>query len=195
VIIVLERGAKPEQIAEAVHALEKRGLEVRQLVAAGKPILHVTGGDSSRARRLLRLEQVEGLIPTSGPRVRLEGRRFFPYHVIQWSAFGIVVLGALVLLAGQFPPGIGLPVDVQSPPEVVAQPWYARGPLWLLELFPTEHAWLAWCVFGLVALAFVFVPRLDRGSSSREASPKLRLAVALLVLAALAFAVTRGGAA
>ncbi|MCC7011233.1 MAG: hypothetical protein IT454_01615 [Planctomycetes bacterium] len=189
-IVVLERGASPEQIAEAVHALEKRGMTVRRVTAGGKPVLHVLSGPSSRSRRLMALEQVEGLIPTSGPRVRREGRRFFPYHVIQWAAIGIVVLGSLVLLAGQFPPGVGAPVDVQSPPAESSAPWYLRAPLALLAMFPAS---LAWLVMSVCVALLVLVPRLDR-SQATAPSRGLRVLLAAVVLAALAFATLRGGA-
>jgi quinol-cytochrome oxidoreductase complex cytochrome b subunit len=192
VIVVLQRGATPEQVAEAIQTLEKRGVTVRRVDSDGRALLHVVAGPSARARRALSLEQVEGLIPTSGPRVRREGRRFFPYHAMQWAAVLMVALGTLVLLAGQLPPGIGMPVDVQNAPQDVQSPWYLRAPLALLALFPHSLAWLGMIVFTAL---FLFVPRFERSHADVEPNRLVRFGIAALVLAALAFATLRGGGA
>ncbi len=183
-IIVLERGSKPEQIAEIVAALKKRGLEVSQVRAAGKPVLHVTSGDSRRARRVLSHDEVEGLVATSGPRIRREGRRFFPYHFIQWAAVGIVMLAVLTLLAGQFPPGVGAPVDVQHPPADLVQPWYLRAPLAFVALFPAEFVGVGWLLAFVLAALVLLVPRFDRGTHS--GAPRRAIAFAIVLIAAAA---------
>ena len=186
-IIVLERGSKPEQIAEVVAALEKRGLDVRLVRAAGKPVLHVVAGNSRRARRVLKLDEVEGLVPTSGPRIRREGHRFYPYHFIQWAAVGIVMVAILTLLAGQYPPGIGAPVDVQNAPLEQVQPWYLRAPLAFLALFPPSLVGLGWLLgFALVVLV-VLVPRIERSLGSGRLGRGLAIGIVLLGAGALLF--------
>lgn len=185
-IVVLERGTQPEQVAEVVAALEKRGLKVAQVRAGGKPVLHVVEGNSKRARRVLALDEVEGLVPTSGPRIRREGKRFFPYYFIQWTALGMVMLGVLAGLAGQFPPGIGVPVDVRNAPAELEQPWYLRAPLAFLALFPRELVWLGWTLGFGIALLVVLVPRLDRseGRSLRGRWLVLAIVVGAAVVSA-----------
>jgi quinol-cytochrome oxidoreductase complex cytochrome b subunit len=189
-IIVLERGAPPEQIQAVVDALQRRGLELRRLDHEGRALLHVVSGAPARARKVRRMEGVEALVPTSGPRYRREGQHFYPHHVIRWSALAMVLLGLLTFLAGQWPPGIGAPIDVQAPPPHPVVPWYARAPLAFVALFPAHLTWLGWLVFACLVFAFVFAPKLDRG----RARP-LWVAAGVLALAAAVFAIVRGGAA
>lgn len=173
-ILVLERGAKPEQVEEVARVLRARGLEVRTLRAGGKPVLHVTEGPARRARKALKHDAVEGLVATDGPRIRREGHRFFPYHLLQWAAIWILVVAVIVALAGQLPPGVGRGIDLQNPPAEQHVPWYARAPMAFLALFPDSLAWLAWTVMlGALALFFA-LPRLDR---SRDGSLGSRLPV------------------
>jgi hypothetical protein len=182
VIVVLERGTRDEQVAEIVAELERRGLEVRAIRAGGKPALHVVGGDSARAHKALAFDEVEGLVATSGPRIRSAGQRFFPYHFVQWSAVGIVLLAVLTLLAGHYPPGLGAPIDVQRPPAQSVQPWYLRAPTAFVELFPPSLAWLGWLVVLALIGVVLLVPRFDRGTAPglRGRWPAIVLVVAAL---------------
>ena len=189
-ILVMERGATEAQVGEVLAELERRGLRARRVDGGGKPLIHVLSGDTRKARRLLGHARVEALLPTSGPRVRREGRRFWPYHFIRWSALSIVLIGLLVLLAGQLPPGIGPGMDVQHQPAAIGQPWYVRAPLAFTALFPDGSTWLGWlCLLGLALVAF-FLPVLDRSrtGSLRERWPIVAaglLMVALWLWAAL----------
>jgi quinol-cytochrome oxidoreductase complex cytochrome b subunit len=188
-IVVLERGASPEQVEEVASKLRARGLEVRALRAGGKPVLHVTAGPGRRARKVLRDDPVEGLVAMDGPRIRREGHRLFPYHVLHWSAWWMVVLGAIVVLAGQLPTGVGRPIDLQNPPSETHVQWFARAPMAFLSLFPHSLAWLAWTLMLGVGLLFLALPRLDRSRDGSLASRAPVLgAVALFVLALVGFA-------
>jgi len=182
-IVVLERGASEAQIEEVRQGLEQRGLQVRVLRAGDKPAIHIVAGDTRRARKLLRHEAVEGLASTSGPRVRQEGRRFWPFHFIRWSAISIVLVGALVLMAGQLPPGIGGAVDPRVPPAALEQPWYLRFSLGLVNLFPPSLAWVGWLLLVLLAAAFFLLPLLDR-TPAQARGPRLLIGLigVLLVL-------------
>jgi len=181
-ILVLERSTSDAHVDEIRQELEQRGLEVRVLRAGGKPVIHVVAGDTRRARKLLTHERVEALVPTSGPRVRRQGRRFWPYHFIRWSALSIVVIAALVLLAGQLPPGIGAAVDPTRPPDDLDQPWYLRFSLRLLELFPASMTWLGWLILVGLALSFFFLPLLvGQRAAGRRAQLPIALAVVVLV--------------
>lgn len=158
-IIVLKRGTEPEQIAEVMREAERRGLAVRALTAADKPVLHITRGNTRRARKLLALERVQALVATSGPRVRRQGRRFFPYHFLNWSSAGLMLLATLVLLAGQFPPGLGAAPDARAPVPEPTLPWYVAGPAKLLGglSIPAVAG-----VFAVVLVALFLLPTLDR---------------------------------
>jgi len=175
-ILVLERGATDAHVEEVRYQLEQRGLDVRVLRAGDKPAIHIIAGDTRRARKLLKHERVEALVPTSGPRVRREGRRFWPYHFIRWSALSVAMVGVLVLLAGQFPPGIGGPVDPRTPPADLDQPWYLRFSLSFVGLFPDALSWLGWLALVLLAGAFFLLPVLDR---SRQDARGIRALIGL----------------
>jgi quinol-cytochrome oxidoreductase complex cytochrome b subunit len=184
VIVVLERGATEAQVGQAVVMLEGRGLGVRVVHADGRPLIHVVSGDSRRARRALALEGVEALVPTSGPRVRKTGRRFWPFHFIRWSAVALVLISFLVLLAGQFPAGLGAPISAHQPPSEVSQPWYLRAPLRFVELFPAGLAWVAGLVLLALALLAFFLPHLDRSRSAAlsDRLPAVGIGLLLVVL-------------
>lgn len=183
-ILVLDRGSTEAQIEEVRQLLVERGLEVHVLTAGGKPAIHVLSGDTRRARKLLKHERVEALVPTSGPRVRVEGRRFWPYHFIRWSALSVAIVGALVMLAGQFPPGIGGPVDPRVPPAELDQPWYLRFSLDFVALFPASLAWVAWLLLLLLAAAFFALPLLDRDPRPSRVR-RVAIGLAGIVLVAL----------
>jgi hypothetical protein len=204
-IVVLQRGTTGEQTREILDELERLGLEGHSVDVLEKPLIHVTAGPARLARRLLRLERVEALIPTSGPRVRRHGRRFYPYHLINWSSAALVALGVLVLLAGFFPPGVGRAIDATGAPAPLAAAaapvqevplsatplsataWYARGARAWLALFPERLVWLGWTAGALLVLLFVLLPRLDRG---RRPSPAFVLCA--LALAAWLALTVRG---
>ena len=167
-IVVLRSGATGEEIAEVERELERRGIRAQRIESQGRPLLHLTAGPTRRARKLLELEQVEGLVPTSGPRVRAHGRRFYPYHFVQLSAACLVLTGGLVLLAGHLPPGLGEPIDAQHPPAAVPVAWYARAPLAFVALFPPSLAWLGWlCLYGIALVVFL-LPLLDRSDPAGD---------------------------
>lgn len=185
-IIVLERGAKTEQIEEVVASLRQLGVEVRCVRAAGKPVLHVLSGDSAEARRALEHECVEGLFATSGPRIRREGHRFYPHHALHWFAIWMVVVALLVLLAGQWPPGVGRAIDLQAPIEHLDVPWYGRATTAFLALFPQSASWFAWILLWGVVGAFVALPRFDRRADASRAPVLIAVAVLITIVAYLA---------
>lgn len=177
-MIVFERGAKPEQVQAVEDELRAQGVETRCVRAAGKPVLHVLGGRVAKPGKVLAHDAVEGIVATSGPRIRREGHRFYPYHALQWFAIWIVVVAVLVLFAGQLPPGIGVPIDLQTPPSQVVVPWYGRAATGFLALFPQSLSWLAWTVMVAVAALLVALPRLDRSAGR----PRLVVGGAVLAL-------------
>lgn len=180
-ILVLKPGIDAQELAEVLAELEKRGIEGRVLKNGPKPLVHLVSGPTRSARKLLKLEQVEALVPTSGPRVRASGRRFYPYHFVQLAAVCLLLAGVLVLLAGNFPPGLGDAIDPQHPPQALGYPWYVRAPLSFVALFPQNSAWLGWlCLYALL-LAALLLPSLDRTRGGAAARwPKLVGALVLL---------------
>jgi quinol-cytochrome oxidoreductase complex cytochrome b subunit len=186
VILVLRPGTTEVEAADVLRELERCGCTGDLVRTGSSAVVHVTGGRKRRARRLRELEAVLEIVPTSMPRVRREGWRFFPYHFVQWSAFAVALLGVLVFLAGLLPTGIGEGVDYRAPPEVVRHPWYLGAPLALARRVPSSLAWAAWLVFALALFALLCVPLLDRSDPARPARRSWRVLVALGVLAALA---------
>lgn len=179
-IIVLESGTNEAQKTEILAELEKRGLRGRVLEGPVRPVIHVIEGSTRQARKLLGLERVEALVATSGPRIRREGRRFYPYHFIGWCAAGLILLGILVTLAGFLPPGLGAELDPRAPrPDLVA-PWFLCAPVALLRFLP---GMLGWVVLAAAFVLLLCVPLLDR---AREAAPRpsaLRVAIVVAVVA------------
>lgn len=191
-ILVLDPAATPEQTAEVLDELTRRGCAGQLVQTGAGPIVHVTAGRTRRARRLRALDQVLEIVPTSGPRVRREGWRFYPYHFVNWSAFGIVLLGLLVFLAGWLPTGIGAEVDYGHPAQSVSQPWYLRVQLAFVGLFPAALSWLAWLLLTALGLAFFLLPMLDRSSPTSAWSPRLRALGALALVAVVVLVLWTG---
>lgn len=184
-IVVLRPGVSQAEIDEVLALIERRGMSARVIQGGGKPLVHLLSGSTRRARKLLTLEQVEAVVPTSGPRVRAEGRRFYPYYTLHLAAAGMLVLGALVLLAGHLPPGLGDEIDPRQAPGDLAYPWYARAPLSFVALFPASAAWLGWlCLYALMLGVFL-LPWLDRSRAGTRSRWPL-VAAALLALGWLA---------
>ena len=169
-IVVLKRGSTQPQIDEILGELQRLGLSGRVVRSVDKPLIHIVSGDAIAAKPLLRNDRVQALVQTRGPRVRRYGRRFYPYHFINWSIAALLVLGVLVLLAGLLPPGLGEPVQLDQPPARLGPPWYFRGLHEFLSLFPPQLAWLAWLLVGVIWGLILFLPALDRsaGRSIRE---------------------------
>jgi hypothetical protein len=159
---VLKPGIDEEELEEVLRELRQRGIEGRVLQGGPKPLVHLVSGPTRRARRLLKLEQVEALVPTSGPRVRGSGRRFYPYHFVNLSAACLLLAGVLVLLAGNFPPGLGDAIDPQHAPQELGYPWYVRAPLSFVALFPQGAAWLGWLCLYALGFAALLLPTLER---------------------------------
>lgn len=192
-IVVLRPGATEEEVAEVLRGLERRGCSGRAVQTSAGTVVHVLSGRPRRARRVRRFEQVLEIVPTSGPRVRREGWRFFPYHFVNWSGFGVALLGALVFLAGMFPTGVGDPVDYSHAPATVVQPWYLRAPLAFVHLFPHPLFWVGWLVLIVLALVVLFLPFLDRSRDEERSGRWLRAGAALLFVAAVVLTTWKGG--
>lgn len=184
-ILVLDGAASEEQIADVLAELGQLGLRSALLTSADKPLVHVQGGPTRRARKLLRLEAVQALVPTSGPRVRRRGRRFYPYHFMGWCAVALGLSGLLVLLAGQLPPGVGTPVDPLAAADGASgsAPWFLEAPLFAVERLGT----LGWAALAALAVLLFALPWIDRtrgeGLARRWPFALLGLAGAALVVA------------
>lgn len=176
-IIVIKREAGQDAIGLVLKELEELGLEGRVLDGLDRPIIHILNAPTWPAKRLARHPAVSALIPTSGPRHRREGRRFFPYHFLAWCNLLLLGLSLLLLLAGFFPPGLGRPADLLRPGENVAAPWYIQGIHSFLALFPAGSGGLAAMALALIWAAFFFLPEIDRtsGRAWRQRLPILAL--------------------
>lgn len=168
-IIVLRQGTSEAQTREVLAEAEQLGLRGVPLEVLEKPLIHVVAGPARRARKLLRLDAVEALVPTSGPRIRRRGRRFYPYHFINWSAATMLTLGVLVVLAGYFPPGVGRPIATEGPPAGLQPPWFLHGLRVYLGLFPARLAWLGWTTTAISAVLILILPWLEGVRGRRSA--------------------------
>jgi len=192
-ILVLERGTSEEELRAVLARLGSLALSGSVLRPGERVLVHVTGGDTRRARRLLALPAVQALVPTSGPRVRQEGRRFYPYHALRLGAAALLGLGLLTALAGFLPPGLGRPLLAGEPLPPPVWPWYLlplRGFLALMPAWPSALG--PSLLVGLGAL-FGVVPLLDRSRGEGLGRRWPALLLGLLVLGALAFLGARGG--
>lgn len=183
-IVLLERGLGRDQVERVLARMHALGLEGAALEVGSQRLIHVTGGHTRRARHLLAEPVVRAVVPTSGPRVRREGRRFYPFHALCSSAMGLVLLGVLVLLAGFFPPGVSGALAPGEEPPAPLWPWYLAPLRGVLALAPQSPAWLGPSLLvGLFAL-LLCVPLLDRTRAEGLRGRVPVLAVGLLALAA-----------
>ena len=182
-ILVVERGTSEEALRGILERLEGQGLTGRVLRVGPRPLIHLTHGNTRRARALLGHARVLALIPTSGPRIRSEGRHFYPYHALRASATGLLLLGLLVFLAGFFPPGVSPAPALGEPLPAPVWPWYLIPLRSILALVPEEPPWLG--PTSLVALGALVLglPLLDRsrGEDLRSRGPVLVVGLLLLV--------------
>jgi len=161
-IIVLARGTTEEQANEVIGALRGYGVMARLVRDGDEPLLHLFDGPTRSARSVLGFECVVGLLPTSGPRIRRQGRRFYPYHFINWSSAVLLMLGLLVVMSGFLPPGGTLEINEQATLTELETPWYLRAPTNFFALFAGRPAWIGWvCFVALLGLGFI-VPLIDR---------------------------------
>jgi quinol-cytochrome oxidoreductase complex cytochrome b subunit len=190
VILVLDRGTTPEEVEAVLADLRARGVRANVLGGAEAPLIHLAAGRAGDLRRLRRRhERVQALVSTSGPRIRRKGRRFYPYHFLNWCAGGLLLVGALVLLAGHFPVGVGADLDPHRPAADAPTPWYLRAPAAVIALLPGG---LGWVVLAAVALAVVLLPMLDRSEGTRTASRSMVILAGVVLAAAYVLLTIRG---
>ncbi len=190
-ILVLDKAAEKQGIAKVLEELHALGLEGRLLESGDKPLIHVTRGQTKRARKLLGMEAVQAIVPTSGPRIRRHGRRFYPYHFIGWSAAALVLSGVLVFLSGQWPPGLGETVDSLAAPQAAeaALPWFLRAPVEIVERMGA----LGWSIVGLGLVVLFALPWIDRSRGTGLARRWPFLILGLALAAAYVFVGFGGG--
>lgn len=192
-IVVLRHGSTEADIVEVEREVERRGLSAKRISTGDHPALHIVAGPTRRTRGLLRFEQVEGLVPTSGPRIRATGRRFYPYHFMLQSAVCVILLGGLVMMAGFLPPGLGRSIDPGAVPDRILDPWYARAPLEFVALFPRDFAWLGWIVLLGAGSGVLLLPLLDRDGRASAARRVVACACLGVLAVAWVWLTIRGG--
>ncbi len=184
-ILVLDPAGGEREVGAVLARLEALGLAGRVVRLGERPFVHVIDGPTERAKHLLSEGLVKALVPTSGPRVRREGRRFHPYHSLRIGAGLTLLVGALFVLAGAFPRGVGArPFPGQPPVELESWPWYLRPFRAVTSLLPGDPAWLGPLALVLLVLAVLALPWLDRsrGTGLAARAPVWLLGVVLLSL-------------
>jgi quinol-cytochrome oxidoreductase complex cytochrome b subunit len=182
VIVVLAPGTGEDGAREVLARLGALGLDGRLVRAGSRALIHVVRGCLGDAR-------VAAIVPTSGPRVRRAGRRFYPYHALRLGAGGLALLALLVALAGFFPPIAGGEPLGAEPDARAIWPWYLAILRGLYDVVPARPTWLApGAALALLGVVLA-LPWLDRTrcSSLRARIPVLGAGLLLLgVFAALA---------
>lgn len=183
-IVLLERGAGREELERVLARMRALGLEGTPLEVGSQRLVHVTRGRTRRARHLLAEPGVRAVVPTSGPRVRREGRRFYPFHALCSVAMGLVLLGALVWLAGFFPPGVSAAVTAGEPVPAPHWPWYLAPMRGVLALAPDRPAWIGPSLLVALGGLLLCVPFLERtrGEGWRARAPALAAGLVVLVV-------------
>ena len=115
------------------------------------------------------------------PDAPAEPREPFTHHLRRIGAFGLLLVGGLLVLAALFPPGLG-----PTPVEGIE----VTRPLWMFWwLFTLEDWWgvdaILWATIALFAL-LVAVPFIDRRSERRWRKRPVALGLAAAVLVAIA---------
>lgn len=115
-------------------------------------------------------------------REREEHTEAFTSHLAHIAKWGLVVLGASLLLVGLAPPSLG-PEGVEGI-EITKPPWY------FLWLYPWEN-WIGlealYIVPGVLTLALLALPFVDRSPQRDPRRRKLWIALAVLALAGWLF--------
>lgn len=113
----------------------------------------------------------------------------FTQHLAHIGAWGLVLVGAVLIVSGLQPAGLG-PAGVEGI-EITKPPWY------FLWLYPLEN-WLGlaalYVVPGVLAAGLVAMPWLDRALERDPRRRRLWMALALLALAAWLFLTIYGAA-
>lgn len=194
-IVLLERGADRDEVDGILERMRALGLAGAVLEVGSWRLIHLTQGNTRRARRLLSVPGVQAIVPTSGPRVRRDGRRFYPFHALCSGAVGLVLVGLLVFLAGFFPPGVSEALAPGATPPSPAWPWFLAPARGVLALVPERPLWIGPSLLVALGVLVLGLPLLDRSraTSLRERGPVL-LVGALALASALALGLLGGNA-
>lgn len=130
-----------------------------------------------------------GSAPEVAAREQAEHAEPFTAHLDHIAKWALVAFGIALLLAGVVPTGLG-PAGVEGI-EITKPPWY------FLWLYPLEN-WFGldslWVVPGLLGLALVAVPFLDRSPERDPRRRRIWIALAAAVLIAWVFLTIYGAA-
>jgi len=115
----------------------------------------------------LLLIQVQGVSEPDSFRVlpaeKKKYHKFFSEFMFAEIPIWLFMMGVLVLLSAMFPRGLMPEADPGSAaPEGIKPEWYFMVPFQMLKLFPGALEFVGMAVMGLLPLAFVAVPFIDR---------------------------------
>ena len=124
------------------------------------------------------------------------GPRFWPNHIVSEMASAIAFLGLVVLLAGFFPKGLHPPADPFTTPDHIKPEWYFLALYQILKIVPKEFMGIAdfnkpfTLIFsGVVAMAMLALPWLDRTPSTLQHPLKRPVIMAVVILGLIGFAI------
>lgn len=86
----------------------------------------------------------------------------WPHLLLRETLLFAVVLAAMLVLALYIPPPLQTPADPTKPPNPAKAPWYFLG---LQELVSYDAFWGGLGIPGILIIALIFIPYLDRHHS------------------------------
>ncbi len=186
-LVVFREGTVENEARRVARMMEAAGISCDVVVGLRKIVIHARTEDAELLAPFQNHPGIESMLPLSGSADSAEGYPFFPRQFFTNLMVMILVLGALVLLAGYLPAGLGARHDPLFAPAATNVEWYLLPVQKFLEMLTNRFASLGVLLTGLFSLVFFLWPWVDR--SGRTMSRLLRLGATIFFLLLLALGV------
>lgn len=185
-IVLLQEGARPEDVERLTKAIRELGLDAVPLDAERGRALEVLGGDPGRVLGLGGEPAVDTILTRRT--ALMGGEPLWPHTALRVGILAILLFVALLLLSAFLPAGLGdapatALADGDSPPAVE---WYLRPLAWICGMTGESGQRIGGTLVLLFWLGIFLLPFLDRGSGK---TPSGRVRVRVLRGAVLAILV------
>jgi hypothetical protein len=177
VIVLLRHGAPAGDVREFVDAVRALGLEVVPLDDRRGRGFEILGAERGKVLALRGSPAVAEILTR---RTALAGGEpLWPHFFLRFSALGLAVLAALLLVAAWLPPQLAEAAPGAGDGGV---DWYLRPLAAFLAFFPGAFRPLGGTLFLLFWGLFIFWPFLDRAEPSGRTAKLVRVMGVLLLL-------------